>query len=293
MSAALPAGVFRVGKQSRLFIAPVLHNRVAGGFSGESAAAAILALRPRQVMLEIDSDRFNSTLESLKLNRPLAQPSRADIVATVHGGLMTRELKEAVQAAKQVDAAIYLVDRPFGITQNRVASKVLNPVVFSSFLKYAARSLEVAKQSTSQASYGLPESVGELNTMLMTSCPSIHRVLIDERNEFMAAQISAQAVKSEDVLVVCGAAQVAGLTRLLNDEKLIAKIDLSEISRKGMSMWPLVLTLYFVLPVFLVLQVWLGSVAWLNRKLMRLFGVTESPSSVSALHTSPSILTSD
>ena len=275
-------GLFRVGN-SRIYVAPVLHDRLSGKFSGESAAAAILDLKPRQVMLEIDSDRFKTTLEALKLNRSMPQPSRVDIVATVHGGLMTRELKEAVNAAKSVDASIYLVDRPYGITQNRVAAKVLNPVVFSNFLKYAAKSLEAKRPADDRpglpSTSPLPDAVRELNVSLQSSCPSIHRVLIDERNEFMANQISAQAVKSEDVLVVCGAAQAEGLARLLSDQSALDKIDLSEISRKGMSMWPLVVSLYFVLPVFLVVQVWLGAVAWVNRKLCRLFGIqTASPS---------------
>jgi pheromone shutdown protein TraB len=276
-------GLFRVGS-SRIYLAPVLHDRLSGKFSGESAAAAILNLKPRQVMLEIDNDRFKSTLEALKQNRSIPQPSRVDIVATVHGGLMTRELKEAVNAAKSVDASIYLVDRPYGITQNRVAAKVLNPVVFSNFLKYAAKCVEAKHPVESSGDQlasgcsGLPLAVRELNGALQTSCPSIHRVLIDERNEFMANQISAQAVKSEDVIVVCGAAQAEGLARLLCDQKALDQIDLSEISRQGMSMWPLVLSLYFVLPVFLVLQVWLGAVAWVNHKFCSLFGIQTSSS---------------
>ena len=245
----------------------ILHERGHGKGSAEEAARAVVMLNPRQVMLEIDEARFASTLEHLKRGMNMSEPSRSDIVSNVHGGLLTRELKLAVEAAKSIGAAVYLIDRPHRITQNRVARSILHPVSFANLFKYGAMSLEARKTLKS------PEEVKQLTDFLEENCPGVHRVLITERNEFMASQINAES--SEKTLVICGASHVPGLTELLSSPELLKNIDLTEITRKGVTLWPLVILLYLVIPVSIAGWVWFSGVRVVLKHLRKALGIPD------------------
>ena len=261
---------FSVQTPIKATIIPVLHHSVAS-----PTAEQIRSLRPTQLFLETDDARLHACISSLISGAPLSAPSRADIVATVHGGLLTRELKEVVEVGREIGSAIYCVDRPSGITQNRVAKAVLNPVVFKGFLKYAAESVSTTRES-SQA----PHAIGsKLSASLLSLAPTVHSALIKERAEFISAQVSSLAQENERVAVVVGAALVPEIEAILSDsmrlEKAVARLKAGELTFKGASLWPLVILLYLVVPAVIAGTFWFGSVRWVLRKLRRIFGVPD------------------
>ena len=197
-------------------------------------------------MLEMDEQRYKSVMSSVVEDSGMSAPSRVDIISTVHGGLMSRELKSAVEAAKSVDASIYLVDRPYRITQNRLAEKVLNPYVFANLFLYGKMSLMNRSEN----------SVDVLEKFLRVEANPIYQVLIKERAEYMASLISEQARDGETVLVVCSKMHVPLISKLLENDSSIQRINMSEISRKGLPLWPILVGVYFVFPLALVLYMW-------------------------------------
>jgi len=267
------ADLVRVPGKREIYLFGVLQGRASGPGSAEAAAKALIMVNPRQVMLEIDESRFASTLDYLRRGVPMPEPARSDIVSTVHGGLLSRELKLAVEAAKSIGAAIYLVDRPYRITQNRVARSILNPVSFANLFKYGAMSIE-ARRTIKSA-----EELKPLTEFLQTNCPGVHRVLISERCEFMAAQIDAQAQDGEKTVVICGASLVPGLSEILASEELLKSVDLGEITRKGVTLWPLVMLLYLAMPVSLICWLWFSGIRVLLKQLRRIFGIPDSSDS--------------
>ena len=179
----------------------------------------------------------------------MSAPSRVDIISTVHGGLMTRELKAAVEAAKDVNASIYLVDRPYRITQNRLAEKVLNPYVLENLFVYGKMSLMNREKHTTT----------ELDSFLKSQANPIYRVLIEERAQYMAKLIHEQARDGETIVIACSQMHVPLIRDILGSpdvDERVRKINMAEISRKGLPLWPVLVTVYFVLPVGLFMYLW-------------------------------------
>jgi len=187
----------------------------------------------------------------------MSQPSRVDIISTVHGGLMTRELKSAVEAAREIDSSIYLVDRPYRITQNRLAEKVLNPYVFANLFNYGKLSL-MNRQGN---------SMGVLEKFLKSEALPIYKVLIEERAQYMAKLIHDQARDNETVVVVCSSLHVPIIESILSapniDEKIARTVNMNEISRKGLPLWPILVGVYFVIPMSLGVYLWMMAVSGL------------------------------
>ena len=200
-------------------------------------------------MLEIDEQRYQATISSIVQDEAMSAPSRVDIISTVHGGLMTREMKAAVEAAKAVDASIYLVDRPYRITQNRLAEKVLNPYVFANLFTYGKMSLMNRANHTTT----------ELEKFLKTEASPIYKVLVEERSQYMAKLIHEQARDGETTVIVCSQMHVDLIREILSSpdvDERVRKINMGEISRKGLPLWPVLVTVYFLLPVGLFMYLW-------------------------------------
>lgn len=206
--------------------------------------------------MEIDEQRYIAAIASIVKDQSMSAPSRVDIISTVHGGLMTREMKAAVEAARDVDASIYLVDRPYRITQNRLAEKVLNPYVFANMFNYGKMSLMNREN----------HSVIDLEKFLKKEAAPIYKVLVEERAQFMARLIHEQARDDETVVIVCSQMHVPLIREILSapdvDER-VAKISMAEISRKGLPLWPILVLIYFVVPVGLATYLWMLAVGGL------------------------------
>jgi len=200
-------------------------------------------------MLEMDEQRYQAAISSIVKEETMSAPSRVDIISTVHGGLMTREMKSAVEASKDVDASIYLVDRPYRITQNRLAEKVFNPYVFANLFVYGKMSLMNREN----------HSTTDLEKFLKTEASPIYNVLIEERSQYMAKLIHEQARDGETIVIVCSPMHVPMIRDILSapdvDER-VRKINMAEISRKGLPLWPVLVTVYFALPVGLFMYLW-------------------------------------
>lgn len=215
-------------------------------------------------MLEIDEPRYKAAIESIVKEEPMSAPSRVDIVSTVHGGLMAREMKAAVEAAKSLDASVYLIDRPYRITQNRLAEKVLNPYVFANLFVYGKMSLMKRESST----------VSDLEKFLRTQAFPIYRVLIEERAQYMARMIHEHARDGETVVIACSQMHVPLIREILAAQDVddrVGKINMREITRKGLPLWPVLLTVYFFIPVGLVAYMWTLLVGGLVGSMKRMF----------------------
>ena len=200
-------------------------------------------------MLEIDEQRYSAAVSAIVREEHMSAPSRVDIISTVHGGLMSREMKAAVEAAKELDANVYLVDRPYRITQNRLAEKVLNPYVFANMFNYGKMSLMHRDKHT----------VGDLEKFLKTGAFPIYKVLIEERAQYMARLIHEQARDNETIVIVCSQLHVPLLRDILSSpdvDERVSRINMAEISRKGLPLWPILVFVYFVIPVGTAAYLW-------------------------------------
>eukprot|EP00929_Paragymnodinium_shiwhaense_P026059 TRINITY_DN15584_c0_g1_i1.p1 TRINITY_DN15584_c0_g1~~TRINITY_DN15584_c0_g1_i1.p1 ORF type:complete len:227 (-),score=53.33 TRINITY_DN15584_c0_g1_i1:99-779(-) len=97
--------------------------------SSASAASAASAASPSQ----------SATSSAGSTGAPL---SHADAIASVHGGLRGSNIVTLLENAKEIDAQVYTIDRPYQETQNAVAKLLtLRPAELLAFARHAASTL--------------------------------------------------------------------------------------------------------------------------------------------------------
>lgn len=237
----------------------------------EAALVQMRDLRPQQVMLESCAQRralaerrsaavaAAAAKEAQKTNsqghsqgqeaeaaasatsRPVGQPmSHADAVSKVHGGISGRDIVSIAAAAGSVGAQVYVVDREYQETQNRVARRLwIRPKEMLAFTRCSLASFQptVAGQKATHAS-----------DLLKEQCPAVHEILVAERVAHMTAEINRRAVRGADVLVLCTTERVGGLQRCLGQPE--AALSEGSGGKTG-RVWPFLLVfVYLLVPIY-------------------------------------------
>lgn len=225
----------------RLTILPVMQGRQRGPGGAFEVAEAIRASAPRQVLVELCTLRYADVLACALLALPTRPPPRVDILSNVYGGLLTNEFVPVLQAARDVGAAVVPVDRSHRATRSRVAQHLWHPRLVSGLLGYGASSLRWRLAA-------VPLDDAEMmRDELSRLCPAAYSILIEERCNFMAHQACAVATPGAHTVVVCGALHCAALARLLQ-AGVAADVDLAQLAKRSVPVWPLYMLAYVVIP---------------------------------------------
>lgn len=218
-----------------------MQGRVRGPGGTLEAADAIRATSPRQVLVELCTQRYADVLACALLGLPTKPPPRVDILSNIHGGLLAHEFVPVLQAARAVGAAVVPVDRSQRATRSRVAQLLWHPRLVSGLLGYGAASLrwQVA---------ALPIDDAEMmREELKRVCPPAYNVLVDERCSFMAHQVEVVAIPGAHTVFVCGALHSEATARLLRAG--VAKdADLAALAKRSVPVWPFYTLAYVVIP---------------------------------------------
>lgn len=194
---------------------------------------AVVALAPTAVCLELDADRY-----AVLATRARGQETEMvggfvakrlakfqEEVARMYGAEVGEEMLAAAQGARAAGARLAFVDDSAAWMQQQV-KKALG---WRERLRLAGMILGgAAKAVLPSARRGAKEKIeGELAKYqtnpeavlaeLEEKFPTLHRVLVTERNERMARRIRDVCGKHARVVVVVGDAHVPGLARLLED----------------------------------------------------------------------------
>lgn len=223
----------------------------------DAALAQMRELRPQQVMLEScaqrralaerqaaasaaaaakDAQKTSDAGQDEKAAAPVGQPmSHADAVSKVHGGISGRDIVSIAAAAGNIGAQVYVVDREYQETQNRVARRLwVRPTEMLGFTRHSLAAF--AEKSTNA------------NDELKRNCPAVYEILVAEREAHMTAEINRRAVRGADVLVLCTTERVGGLQRCLGQ----ADASSSQGSEgKTSRLWPFLLVIvYLLVPIY-------------------------------------------
>jgi pheromone shutdown-related protein TraB len=210
----------------------------------EQVVSAIQDNAPACVAIELDEQRFNSLKNSeswksldlvqvfkkgqgfvLMANLALASfQKRMGLDVGVKPG---EEMRAAITRAEELGIRTALVDRPIQVTLKRAwaknslwgKSKLLASLITSAFTKEEITSEQIENLKNSNE---MDAMMDELASYL----PAVKTVLIDERDQFLAARIWEAAEKSSPVLAVLGAGHLPGVARHL--EKLGAGEESSD-----------------------------------------------------------------
>ena len=134
------------------------------------------------------------------------------------------EMLAAIQASERINAELQLVDRDVKITLQRTwrgmpfwgRMKVFSQLLASLFIREEISKEEIEKLKESDA-------LSEAMQMLADQSPDMKRILIDERDQFMAEKI--RQVPGKRIVAVVGAGHVKGLTLELEREHNLAELE--------------------------------------------------------------------
>ena len=134
------------------------------------------------------------------------------------------EMLAAAEASERVNSELLLVDRDVKITLQRTwrgmpfwgRMKVLSQLLASLFIREEISKEEIEKLKESDA-------LSEAMQMLADQSPDMKRILIDERDQFMAEKI--RQAPGKRIVAVVGAGHVKGLTGELEREHNLAELE--------------------------------------------------------------------
>jgi len=135
------------------------------------------------------------------------------------------EMLAAIQASERINAELQLVDRDVKITLQRTwrgmpfwgRMKVFSQLLASLFIREEISKEEIEKLKESDA-------LSEAMQMLAEQSPDMKRILIDERDQFMAEKI--RQAPGKRIVAVVGAGHVKGLSLELEREHNLAELEI-------------------------------------------------------------------
>ncbi|MHB8586190.1 MAG: TraB/GumN family protein [Thermoplasmatota archaeon] len=234
--------------------------------SVEEVRATIEEVRPAIVAVELDENRREALVDrSAYEATPIAEVVRRGRssfvlaqsllaayqkrIAAAKGVEPGAEMVAAIQAAQSQGAKLVMADRDIGITLRRAYAQTgfREKMRISWELLKALIGIEEAEEIDADAM--LNEDV--LSTMmddLAEAAPSVARVLVKERDAYLAAKIR-DAAKGGTVVAVIGAGHLKGVETYLRDPGTIPDpAPLEKVERRGLP-WGTIITVVIALAI--------------------------------------------
>ena len=197
-------------------------------FDIKSAVKGIIhQTRPEVVALELDSLRFNSLLSKERgkggpaplVYRLLAKFQRD--LAEQFGSEAGSEMLAAADAAGEVGARVALIDMEAATVFARM-TKAMSLREKMLMMIGAVMALFTRKATVEKELDRFMSNEDKFMAEVQKAYPSVVRVLIDERNEFMAKKLREISSISQVTVAVLGDGHVSGMTRMLSE---FAEVD--------------------------------------------------------------------
>lgn len=194
-----------------------------------------LAVQPDIIAIELDRNRLEGLLNPQKLTFSFgllrqigligyifalvgryAQKKMAKYTGTPPGS----DMLYGVQLAKNNNLRLALIDRPMDQTLKKLSRSFTFKEKMRFLYDITLGLLFSRKQKITFSLNDIPEEdlISQLVTSLQDRYPSLYRVLIHERNDYMVARLEALEKKypEQSILVVVGAGHVSGMQELLD-----------------------------------------------------------------------------
>jgi pheromone shutdown protein TraB len=202
----------------------------------EQIERVITEKKPCVVAVELDRTRYLALKEEL-ISRDVSLPYRLLAlfqrrIATKYGVRVGSEMLVALETATKLNIPVEFID----MDSMQIFGRLWNSMALSEKLKFiigAFLGLFVRKERLEQELEKFEASYDQYMEIFGTEFPTVKKILIDERDEYMANMIRNLCAKHENVLAVVGEGHLEGLKRLLcNLELEIIKLSsLRKMSR--------------------------------------------------------------
>jgi pheromone shutdown protein TraB len=180
----------------------------------------ILNRRPQVVCIELDRGRFEAMLEKGHTDdapfsyRLLSLMQR--FIARKYEVQLGEEMLTAARVSKEVGARLAFIDMDASVFYQRVTASMS----FEEKIKMLAGALGgmfVRKKRIEKELKNYEKNEAEYLDTFEKEFPSIKKVLVDERNEYMARAIREVHNDYSDIVVVIGDGHVEGISKLIGD----------------------------------------------------------------------------
>jgi len=186
----------------------------------DKVEAVIMDRRPNIVCVELDQQRLYALTH--KHSRPAFEPPIHRLlaifqkrIAKMYGVEVGNEMLAAMDAAQKVNARVALIDMEAELAFQRFMQEMSFEEKikfgFGIFLGLFARKKDVDREIKRYED----STMADYMALLGQEFPAVKKVLIDERNQYMAAIIREISKSHERLVVVVGDGHIPGIRKLL------------------------------------------------------------------------------
>ena len=187
---------------------------------GDEIDKIILERRPSIVGIELDPARYHAlTSREPKKDVPFVYRMLAvfqQAIAKKYNVSVGSEMLAAINTAKKLGIGIAFID----MDSTYVFSKIWKGMGFSEKIKLlfsASAGLFVRKERVEKEIEKFETEYDRYMEMLDSEFPVLKRVLIDERNNYMANRIRELNRSYENIVAIVGDGHIEGMKKILND----------------------------------------------------------------------------
>ena len=199
----------------------------------QDVKSAVLAYKPKVIAIELDQKRLHSLLHPQKRRITLsdirkvgfkgflfnilaawAEKKLGKLVSTPPGS----EMKTAIALAKETNSLVALIDQDINITLRKLSKNITLKEKFR-FIKDIILSIFIRKKSITFDLTKVPDEaiIKKLTLRMKKEYPSVHKILIEERNLIMAKALYKimNDYKEDNVVAVVGAGHEKDIANLI------------------------------------------------------------------------------
>ncbi len=198
----------------------------------EELREEIIRRDPSVVAVELDKQRYNALMsdDRSQNDAPLMYRAMSMIqkkIADDFGVKVGSEMLEAIETARDLGIGVAFIDLPAGLVfQKMMKSMSIKEKIY--FVVGLVVGLFTSKEKVEKEMERYQENEGDYMDVLAENMPSISKVLIDDRNKFMAENIKELEKRYDSVVAVVGDGHVPGLLKELED-KDVETVRLKEL----------------------------------------------------------------
>ncbi len=225
-------GTAHVSKESALLVTRVIESERPDTVCVELCETRLQSIRDKDAWRNMDIIKVIREKKAMFLLMNLVLASFQKRIAEKFEIKPGQEMINAIEAAEKIDARVFPADRAIQTTLTRVwrsmglweRMKLMFQMVFSLGNTDAVTEAEIERMKQE-------DILQTLLADMKRSHPVLERILIDERDQFLAETI--RTAPGDRIVAVAGAGHVPGIKRYLADNTPVDMAELTRIPRGG------------------------------------------------------------
>ncbi len=196
----------------------------------------IIRRHPSVVAVELDKQRYASLMAKggSRKGTPLIYRAMSMLQKRIADDFDVKvgsEMLEAIETAKDLGIGVAFIDLPADLVFRKMMKTMsIKEKVF--LIGGLVVGLFTSKEKVEQEMERYQKNEGDYMDILAENMPSISKILIDDRNRFMAESIKELDKKYDSIVAVVGDGHVPGLLKEL-DDKEVETVRLRELRSKN------------------------------------------------------------